>query len=346
MKTLITNQGNSQEDCYPKEDNSAVQKLETDYFQFAWVFIAILVAMSCILGLTVYAYDKYKNRKLPVESLRRQSTIDRDEKFALDILGQGSVYQFFLGTSIVGWIIVLAILSCQIGMLFIFVRGAEIDLSDDNVDLIYSWKCTRDQSDCRDTSDLDWRGWLAFGILMAAHLMKDLINGSRMVILSAKQRHTHRDRMRYFVGGTLLITVTSFVLYVSTIYNAAIATSNTAIIENSVIILFIMDVDELFYGILVIINSGWVKSMSLQKDDSSGVNALSEDMVRMMRTKIYSLERQVELLTRNNSVHNRNIELLMQRIPELNDLQLLITTPQSNDDDDDEEKETISRKTM
>ena len=65
----------------------------------------------------------------------------------------------------------------------------------------------------------------------------------------------------------------------------------------------------------------------------------------MMSTKIHSLEKQVELLTRNNSVHNRNIELILQRIPELNDVQLLNTIPQSYDDDKEKVKETY-RKTI
>ena len=178
-----------------------------------------------MLALSIYAYDKYKNRELPTSSARRPSVTSRDKKYALASLGNGSVYQFFLGTSLFGWVIVLLTLVTQVGMLFVFVEGAEVDLSDDNVDLIYSWKCSRDQDECRDTSDLDWRGWTVFGVLMATHLLKDLINGIKMIVLSAKERHEKNTRARYFVGGTLMATVTLFTLYVSTIYNAAIATS-------------------------------------------------------------------------------------------------------------------------
>ena len=178
-----------------------------------------------MLALGVYTYDKYKNRKLSRSSIRRASVTNRDKKYALSTLGDGSVYQFFLGTSITGWLIVLLTLATQVGMLFIFVECAEVDLSQDNVDLVYSWKCSRDQDDCRNTSDLDWRGWTVFGVLMATHLLKDLINGIKLIVLSAKERHETNTRARYFVGGTLMATVTSFTLYVSTIYNAAIATS-------------------------------------------------------------------------------------------------------------------------
>ena len=46
-----------------------------------------------------------------------------------------------------------------------------------------------------------------------------------------------------------------------------IATSNTEIIMNSVVILFINGVDELIYDTLIVINSRWVGGMSCEKDD-------------------------------------------------------------------------------
>ena len=214
---------NAQGDCYPQEKSEIQEAGFTNYVQFALVFFALIIGTSFMLAAAVYAYDKYyKNRDLPTDSIRRPSLIDRDEKNALESLGDGSVYQFFMGVSICGWAIVLLTLATQLGMLFIFVEAAEIDLSDDNVDLIYSWKCNRDQIDCRDTSDLDWRGWTVFGILMATHLLVDIINGVKLVILSAKQRHDWNTRTRYFIGGTLMVNITAFTLYVSTIYNAAI----------------------------------------------------------------------------------------------------------------------------
>jgi len=47
-----------------------------------------------------------------------------------------------------------------------------------------------------------------------------------------------------------LSTVTMFTLFVSTIYNKAIATSNTKIIANAVIILFITNLDEQFFSLI------------------------------------------------------------------------------------------------
>ncbi len=52
--------------------------------------------------------------------------------------------------------------------------------------MMYTWKCTRDEETCFDTSDLDWNGWLAFAVLMIAHLLKDGISGIKMINYSAK----------------------------------------------------------------------------------------------------------------------------------------------------------------
>ena len=124
-----------------------------------------------------------------------------------------------------GWVIVLVTVAAQIAMLLIFVESSEIDVSNDKIDLAYIWQCTRDQDECTYTSDLTWRGWLAFAVLMAAYLLKDTINGVKLILLSTKQRNNHKTRARYFIGGILLISVTLFTLYASTIYNAATATS-------------------------------------------------------------------------------------------------------------------------
>ena len=62
-------------------------------------------------------------------------------------------------------------------------------------------------------------GWLAFAILMAAHLLKDLISGTKLLMWSGKRRYFTRTRLWLFFGGWLLNNVTAFSLFVSTIYN-------------------------------------------------------------------------------------------------------------------------------
>ena len=95
-----------------------------------------------------------------------------------------------------GWSIALTVMVAQLVMLFIFVLSSDnTDLSNDNSDLVYTFKCPPDEDVCRNTlgmfpnyiftslyrkapdiffvKDRNLLGWIAFGILMVAHLSKD-----------------------------------------------------------------------------------------------------------------------------------------------------------------------------
>ena len=55
-------------------------------------------------------------------------------------------------------------------------------------------------------------------------------------------------------------------LQVSIIYNKALATSNSDIVVNSVVILFIMEIDEKIFGLLAAINEKWTTHAAESKD--------------------------------------------------------------------------------
>ena len=196
-------------------------------------------------------------------SMRRQSAINRDRLDALDTIGNDSVYHFFLAKSMWGWAIALATMVLQIWMLFVFVGAAESSVSNNDSDLVFTWKCLRDRIDCVDKADVDGQGWAVFAIIMATHLSKDVINGTKMIVLAIRVGHGNRTRMRFLLGGLFLSTVMLFTLFVSILYNQAIATTNTEVIINAVVILFITDTDEYLYKILTLINQDWVKSLTI-----------------------------------------------------------------------------------
>merc|ERR1712194_330898 len=115
-------------------------------------------------------------------------------------------------------------------------------------------KCPADLDGCRNTIGRGWMGWLAFAFLMVAHLLKDVIQGSKLIMLSGKTpQFWGKKKWGAFFGGMVLMITSLFVLYASTIYNNAIATTNTDLIANAVIILFVADLDEMMLSILVVI---------------------------------------------------------------------------------------------
>ena len=146
--------------------------------------------------------------------------------------------------------------------------------------------------ECEDKADLTWQGWMIFGILMVAHLLKDLINGFKMIVHATKPRLSFHNKIRSFVGGALLCSITLFVLFTSTFYNKAIATSNPEIIVNSVVILFIMEIDEFFLKILMVTNKHWVQRTAPlnEKQDQDDRIQILENQIEMLTATVVKLE--------------------------------------------------------
>jgi len=106
--------------------------------------------------------------------------------------------------------------------------------------------------------DVTWEGWTAYSVLMVVHLLTDVVNGSKLIVLSAKGRNPPCQRFHFFLGGLFLTTAALITTYASTVYNNAIATSNRELIANAVIILFITDIDEMLLDTLLSINPSWI----------------------------------------------------------------------------------------
>jgi len=222
--------------------------------QFSWVFGISLATYMMFLLIGSFAYDRLSESR----SYYDRSMKERDKKYALNKIGSGSVYSFFLTKNWVAWLIAVIVMGIQAWILAIFVEAAKLEFVDDNSDFIYSWRCPRNEIECDDTADQDVEGWIMFAVLMASHLLSDLLNGSKLLVLSAKRRHSLCERARFFVGGSCLIFITAFTVYASSVYNVAIARSNTDIVINSVIILFVTQVDEQLF---IVFSAASPKSM-------------------------------------------------------------------------------------
>ncbi len=205
--------GNANEDCYPQEDTRVVD-LGLTYVTFAIVLFAGFVAFSSMIVLFVYLFRKRRNSG-NVLTRPTEESLERDDRYALSRIGTGSVYSYFVTESHVGWLVALTTLCVQILSLIFFIKASEANLQDDKIDIQFTWKCPRDSDECRNTADLTNAGWFIFGMLMFANLAKDSINGGKLMYYSSKIRHPIGSRIRYFIGGTGLCTITLLALYVS-----------------------------------------------------------------------------------------------------------------------------------
>ena len=254
-------------------------------------FLNAVIVFSCAMAVSSLLHDKYKSRTSPRRMNRSTSGINREEEYAMKTIGKDSVYKFFLGLSWGGWAIAFATIGAQIWILVPFLTGA---------DPVYTWLCPPGDV-CSDMNegDLDWEGWVLFGILTIAHLLKDIINGSKMIILSGKEMDGGWSRVRYFFGGFCMLFITSFTLYVSAIYNNATATSNTELIINSVIILLVITVDEYVYATLETMSHRGVENMSSQVQEQGQETQMVSAAKKRNEEGMEELKRQNEELKEN-----------------------------------------------
>ena len=130
--------GNADGNCYSQAKPSLLQIQLLgfqSYSSFSFVFLAIMMGLCFSLGLTSYTLDSIKisqrlqQTQTSLRNLRtsfglvgrfssnfllRQSMSDK--KCALEHLGEGSVYSFFLGETVVDWLIALVTVSAQVWM--------------------------------------------------------------------------------------------------------------------------------------------------------------------------------------------------------------------------------------
>ena len=89
-----------------------------------------------------------------------------------------------------------------------------------------------------------------------------------MIAFSSKDGHSWSKRVRYFFGGLVLIVLSTFVVFASSIYNQRIATSDTELITNVVVILFLSDLDEMADSGLMAVNPSWAAEEDEQEESA------------------------------------------------------------------------------
>ena len=113
--------------------------------------------------------------------------------------------------------------------------------------------------------------------------------------------------------------------YMPCVSHLLVSIGNTEVIANSVVILFTLAIDELLCDIMTVINTNWVKSMSLEDEDEDQTR--SDLIAQRVQGRIQRLEKKDKIQAQTIKVNRQNIELIMQHIPELNKLKLHASIP-------------------
>merc|ERR1712087_816161 len=160
---------------------------------------------------------------------------------------------------------------------------------------------------------------------MIAHLLKDVINGTKLIVLSGTAQDPTNQKIRFFIGGTFLIIASSFTIYASTTYNWAIATSNTELVTNAVIILFITDIDEMVDEIVMAIDPSWASEEEKdgeEQDIEQGKEHNEEEQgvdgtLALLRSENLELKGKMEELGKNLASQTSKISAMQGKIETL-----------------------------
>jgi len=271
----------------------------TTYLQVSWLFSLVLFVLFCLVAMLSYFHQKKSS--LPSESQRHLFS-EEMKLHAVETIGKDSVYSFVLSKSRCAWVIFFVIWVSQIVMNFVFISAASLDFTDDTSQFVYSFKCPAFTEECKDEDETTPLGWLFFALIMIGHVLADFVNGIKLLILSGGQELSRHRRIRLFIGGLCLCFVSSLTVFSSVVYNQAIARSDPDIIINSILILFIAEIDEKFYKLVSVFNPSWVKGL---KADQNAQAAGTDPDIEMeskddnaLETRVENLEEEVKELKR------------------------------------------------
>jgi len=188
---------------------------------------------------------------------------------------QQSVYKFFLSGSWFAWGVAFVILIIQNIILLFFVTAS--DATTDSHDWDYSYSCPKSSLTCDTSAKVTAGGWTFCVINIFLFLSKDFVDGffllyesvscdTRNSILEPRHLHKINFSKRGIFASAIVLYITFFTLFTSIIYNYATGSSNTDILQNAVLLLFLNDIDEKFFATLKRMCPAWVEGLEREID--------------------------------------------------------------------------------
>jgi len=167
-----------------------------------------------------------------------------------------------LSSNVTAWVLALAVLATQALCFTFFIDAASLDFGDDRI-WIYAFSCPQNNLDCQKTSDLTSVGWIFLTVFALVYLVCDIWSGLKLVWGVSKHGVSMKS-FRVFIGGCSLLSITSLALYATVVYNFATSRSTLDMIFNTVILLFVNDLDEKLFTSLHVISPNWLERITTE----------------------------------------------------------------------------------
>ena len=182
-----------------------------------------------------------------------QSSLWKDIDLA-EAIGGDSIYVFFLARNLPAWLIAFSCTAIQVNILLLYLRS--VDIQEKSSDWEYTKLCPSYDLSCSDEKATTNGGYFLFFVTMAAWTSEDAISFIKLFVSAVKLKS-----IDCFLASTVLICLTVLCIYTSIVYNNAVATTDTELIMNAVVLLFVSELDERFYEIVRAIKPKWLQDM-------------------------------------------------------------------------------------
>lgn len=140
--------------------------------------------------------------------------------------------------------------------------------------------CLSTSLECTDSNQITYYGYAIFSTVLAVWLLRDVVSCIKLLLLALEKKNID---FLFTSGFVFVITVLS--AWTSIYYNSAIATKNTELIVNTVILLFVVELDEKLYELAETINESLVSGIEKRMIEN---NNSSKDLLLMNWTQIPS----------------------------------------------------------
>lgn len=233
----------------------------------ALTVVMVIVFPPCTVLLLLYFFS----------ILIKQDEEKRDLSGANDF---ESVYCFVFANNRGAGLIYILTTAVQIWLFFNFLQAS--DFHNDDSDWQYSMRCPDNDLRCEDESSVSRNGWFLFLVVTSLYLGKDFVNSSLQI-----KRALMAKNLQLALSGFVLLGLTVLAMFTSIFYNMALAQSNTDLIVNAVILLFINDLDEKTMDLLRSMVPNWTqKRIEEVKDFIEKNNTFFDEIHRAQETMV------------------------------------------------------------
>jgi len=180
----------------------------------------------------------------------------RDDRNPTSIYQKDSTHCLIFSPNRLAWLLYLFPISVQGFVFNIYVGSAP------EQEWKKYFKCLANKVECIDLSNISIGAWILWVIVVITFLGSDIVISYLQIRKSVAKKN-----FRLFLSGFILFFLSAFAFYANLLYNIIVCDKDMDLLSNTVILLFIIDVDEKFMIFLHYLAPDWISSRLLEIEE-------------------------------------------------------------------------------